>query len=478
VTFQPWVRWGVGAALALVLSACGPEPEGPGPGPGPSVLPDAGTPDSGTTTVVDADYAVVRFNADGSVDSTFGAEGAAVLDVGGVAGNARDSVWGGAVDGSGRILLFGTRKGEGTRVDSDRIVARLTPAGALDTSFGKEGIHTLNIANLNDTARHGFVQADGKIVTSGYMSAPTGIGTQSANRVVLLRLNENGTPDPAFGFEGVVSSNPLMPANPETTPWGMAEAYAVAPQGTKYVTTGYGRRSASNSAPVDLVAFRYTDTGALDTTWGNDGVVELDVAGAHDRGRNLAVLPDGRVLMVGSATPMAGNVDALVALYSVDGQKDTALGENGYALFDLGGTDEAFFGVAVDSVNHRVAAVGHRAGAGAGSDDDAILFVWSTSGESAPLALAVPLSESEHDRFTNVTFDSAGKIYASGYIGDAADRRMAVARFNVDGTLDSSFGTGGVATRNVSPSGTEEASKMISVQADGKVVLIGVTDSL
>ena len=82
---------------------------------------------------------------------------------------------------------------------ADRVVVRLSANGAVDATFGTMGFHTLNIANLSDSARNGIVQTDGKIVSVGYTSQPTGVGTQTANRIVLARLNGDA---PAAGGAG------------------------------------------------------------------------------------------------------------------------------------------------------------------------------------------------------------------------------------------------------------------------------------
>jgi len=470
------------AVLALTVSlagGCGGEdpvdpPTTPVTDGGNNPVPDAGTPDSGVAPSVDTEFAAVRFNPDGTRDTSFGTNGVAKVDVS--TGNAsnREALWGLSRDSSDRLVLFGHAKGEGERVDLDRVVVRLTANGALDSAFATKGVHTLNIANLADNTRAGMVQADGKIVISGYTAQPTGVGTQSANRVVLLRLDEAGAVDNTFGYKGVVNSAPFVPANPATTEWGMAEAYAVGRQSTgKYVTTGYGRTAASGT--VDLVSFRYTATGELDTTWGTNGSFLLNLVGDNDRGRNMVVLPDDRVFMVGSGVPSAQNIDAMTVMLTADGRPDTTYTTDGYKLHTWGRADEAFFGAAVSPAGDRVAAAGYVAGGT--DDDDALLFVRPIgSGTGNEFVQPVPISETTNDRFWAVTFDSAGKVYAAGFVTENGDSRMMVARFNADGSKDTSFGTNGVATANVVAAGTDEAARGIVVQSDGKVVLAGVIE--
>ena len=462
--------------LAVTLAGgCGgdvdPDPPVTPQPDGGSNTPDGGPTDGGPTPSADTEFAAVRFNTDGTLDSTFGTGGVARVDVAPGTASARETLWGLSRDATDRLVIFGMVKGT-DRTDLDRVVVRLTANGARDESFATKGVHSLNIANLNDQSRMGFVQEDGKIVASGYTSQPTGVGTQSANRVVLLRLDENGVADNTFGVKGVVNSAPFVPANPTTTEWGMAEAYAAGRQSTgKYVTTGYGR--VASSGTVDLVSFRYTETGERDTTWGTDGSFILNVVGDNDRGRNMVVLPDDRVFMVGSGTPAAQNIDAMAVMLTSEGRLDTSFHTEGYKLYSFGRADEALFGAAVSPTGDRVAAVGYVAG---GSDDDDALLYIRSLGDGAEFVQPVALSETADDRLWAVTFGADGKIYGAGVITEDDDSRMVVARFNPDGSKDTSFGTNGMATINVAEAGTAEITRGIVVQSDGKAVIAGVAE--
>jgi uncharacterized delta-60 repeat protein len=432
--------------------------------------PDGGPTDGGSTLSGDTEFAAARFNPNGTLDTAFGTNGVAHVDVAPGTGSARETIWGLSRDATDRLVIFGMAKGA-DRPDLDRVVVRLTANGALDNNFATKGVHTLNIANLSDNSRAGLVQADGKIVSSGYLAQPTGVGTQVANRVVLLRLDEAGVLDNTFGVKGVVNSAPFVPANPTTTEWGMAEAYAVGRQSTgKYVTTGYGRTAASGT--VDLVAFRYSATGEPDTTWGTNGSFILNLVGDNERGRNMVVLPDDRVFMVGSGTPAAQNIDAMAVMLTPEGRLDTSFHSEGYKLYSFGRSDEAFFGVALSPTGDRVAAVGYTAGT---DDDDSLLYIRSL-GDGTEFVQPVALSETANDRLLAVAFDAAGKIYGAGVITENNDARMVVARFNADGTRDTSWGTNGLATVNVAVAGPDEITRGIVVQSDGKVVIAGVAE--
>lgn len=430
----------------------------------------------GAATPVDTDIVVARFNADGSIDTSFGTAGVVRIDLGAGAGNVRDALWTVATDATDRLVLFGSRKSDVPgRVDSDRVVVRLSADGAIDTTFATMGIHTLNIANLGDNARAGFVQADGKIVAAGYTNQPTGVGTQSANRPVVLRLNDNGTPDTTFGAGGVVNYNPFMSGSP-TVQWGMAEAYGIGLLSTgHYVTTGYGRSDPATMG-VNLIGLKLSASGVPDATFGTAGALEKDIAGDNDRGRNLVVLPGDKIMMVGSATPSAMNVDAMIMMVTATGALDTTFNTTGYKLYKFDDRpDETFFGAALSPNNMFAAAAGYRTG-GTGNNDDATLVILPLGATGTEFAAAVPLSTTTNDRFWSVTFDAANKPVAAGYVSESGDHWLAVARFNADGSRDAAFGAGGLAKVNASVGTTLEEARGVVVQSTGKIVIAGVAE--
>jgi uncharacterized delta-60 repeat protein len=211
------------------------------------------------------------------------------------------------------------------------------------------------------------VQADGKIVSAGY--APAG----GENNIVLLRLNSDGTPDNSFGGDGHILETVL--AAP-----GMTEAYGVGRQSDgKYVTTGYAREEAA-PATVDLVSVRFSPEGVRDTTWGTSGIFMYNLAGQNDRGRNMVVLPDNRVVMVGTAMPAAGLEDAMVVMLTAAGVRDNSFDQDGVKFYDFRlSSDEEFFGAALSPDGKVVAAAGYSVpvavDGGAAANDDATLLI-------------------------------------------------------------------------------------------------------
>jgi len=484
-------KWGWAIVPVALLSGC--------PGPGPSDGGSGGSTAGGSTAggsaaggaggsgggaaLVDLDVVVARFEADGGVDRTFGDGGLVRLDLGTATSTAnRDLVWSIARDGTDNIVVFAAAKGTGARTDSDRIVLRLTANGAVDTTFATQGQYRLDMNGLSDNARHGVVQTDGKIVGGGYVTIPNGLtadgGTATTNVPAILRLDSDGVPDPTFGDGGVASVMPAAFVPADGGALGMVEVYSAAPTATgQYVTTGYGHLGPSGN--VDLISVRLNANGTLDTSWSsNAGYYLFDGIGDHDRGRNMAVLPDGRVVMTGSTAVASPNVlDALVVMLTAGGQLDATFNAGmGFKTYNFTGADEAWWGAALSPNGMQLAAVGYSAGGSNANDDSTLLLLPVMAGAPAELSGKVPLSATAHDRLLAAAWDPNGRVVAAGMVNVAGDTAFAVARFTSAGALDTTFGGQGFVTLNASAGGTLELARAIVVQSTGKIVIAGIAE--
>ncbi len=312
----------------------------------------------------DTDVAVVRFDATGKLDASFGREGIARIDFGpGKATSATafagDTSWGMGSLAGDKIVVFGSKltAAGGDRTDTDFVLAGLTSSGALDTAFGQNGMLVLD-RNGADNPRNLIVQPDGRIVATGYST----IG--GVVQPILIRTSAAGVLDASFGDKGIATAKVLD---------GVAESYAVALQGDAYISAGYGR-GADTAEKVDMTAGRFSATGVWDKAFGASGVARLDLAKEDDRSRDVATLADGRILTVGSGKMTATNIDAMVALWSKDGRIVTEFGTSGYVLSDLGGPADAWFGVAVSPDKKFAIVAGYKGtDATSGGNDDAVL---------------------------------------------------------------------------------------------------------
>ena len=308
------------------------------------------------------DVLLVKILADGDLDAGFGTGGKKRLDFGWVdetdnaswptAGAApSDAQWGLRLDPSSateRAVVFGfgpaKKLPSGStatqRTDNDRYVARvLTSDGSLDPSFNGGAVFTLNSGGtFSDGGRRGIVLADGSILSAGYTNFGDGLG----NHILPIRLEADGTPDPTFRYginlAGVSRYNPFL------TDGGVTECYQVGRQSTgRFITTGYGRATATgvlssygwaSSTKEDMLSVRLLPNGSPDTSFGVQGTLaiqseEFGLGDTEDRGRDLIVLPDDRIVY-------AGRFGTSPAIFVVkpDGVPDEGSGTDGRLLYD------------------------------------------------------------------------------------------------------------------------------------------------
>ncbi|HEY8544537.1 MAG TPA: hypothetical protein VIL36_05805 [Acidimicrobiales bacterium] len=283
-------------------------------------------PDGGYLVVVDTPDAeevvtpgVVRYHADGTPDTAFGDDGIARTTSGYPCGLD--------VLPDGRIVAGGI--GEGGAV-----TARWTADGQPDPTYGGDGLGEAFptppwLQGVAATAVE--VQPDGGVVAVGdALHRSTG----DLNGIV-LRYRADGTLDPDFGDgDGVTVT--------DATPGGL-QRVAVRPDG-RVVVLGNQRPYAAPDGRGFLVA-QLTAAGTLDPTFGGgDGVTTaLDDATARD----LALLPDGDVLLVGGTAPGGVHDGFLLARFTPDGALDADYGDRGVGTTDVFPTDEAAYAMAV-----------------------------------------------------------------------------------------------------------------------------------
>lgn len=308
----------------------------------------------------DRDVAVVRLDANGALDPSFGVAGVVLLDLGSAVDASqpaqRDAAHGLVVGRAGEIFLHASTRGEGPRTDSDFALVKLTVDGALDTSFNGTGKRTLDLGtpSANASPRGLQVLSDGTLVASGYATSSLSANTP---QVVLYKVTAAGALDPTFADNGVFHAVVLTL---------QTEAYSVVVHGGNLVTGGYGRNTGTTNSWVSL---RFdAQTGARDVTWGGapGGAVVLDPGGKALGAscRSALALPGGKTLLLGSAGPSNTPAqDAAFAILTAEGRLDAAYGAGVHVVpFGAEGGSDQLWGAAVS--DGQVLAVGFR-GAGA-----------------------------------------------------------------------------------------------------------------
>lgn len=238
-------------------------------------------------------FAVVRYNPNGTLDSSFGRDGKVSTDFGGK--NDDDEAV--AIEPNGDVVVAGTSHGA---ANGDNIaLARYTPNGALDPSFGEGGRVSTDLGTKADHGNAMVVQSDGRILVAGSTQDPD--PAQGENFTV-VRYLANGKQDTAFGEKGKVSTDFGGKADD-------AQGVALEPNGDIVVTgTSHGTDTGDNIAMA-----RYTSDGVLDTGFGTGGKVSTDLGTKADHGNAVAIQKDGRIVIVGT-TQSPEHKDTFVAL--------------------------------------------------------------------------------------------------------------------------------------------------------------------
>lgn len=257
------------------------------------------------------DVLTLRYNTNGTLDSTFGTGGAVTYAS---PGAATDIGFGVAIQADGCIVVVGETS-NGT--NQDALVLRYTPSGTLDNSFGQGGVFTYaGPGNNMDRAFAAAVQSDGRIIVVGASVV------NSKDDVLVLRLNVNGTLDGSFGSSGIVNYSGAG----DNSDYGNAVALR---EDGKIVVLG----AQSNGSAFDILLLQLTAAGAPDSQFGTGGVVVYGDAGSlNDYGYNLVIQKDEKIVITGYTQGTNDNV--LAARFNPGGTLDTSFGSGGTVIWN------------------------------------------------------------------------------------------------------------------------------------------------
>jgi uncharacterized delta-60 repeat protein len=260
----------------------------------------------------DPSMGLIRLNTDGSLDNTFDGDGILSFD----AGTTTDWISSLVVQPDGKILAAGSKS---TFTTGDYLVVRFNSDGTLDTGFNGTGFTVWDIGG-DDFCNAIALQSDGKILLAGTTGSTT-----SDTDFCLARLNSDGTQDSGFG---------TVVTNFSST---TEEIFALTIQSDGRIVAGGYRHNGSN---YDFAALRYLTDGSLDNSFDMDGVVYYPVGTSDDVARAIAVQVDGKILLGGTKYD---GPDFTVMRLNADGSLDNTFDTDGIASADFaGGFDDAF----------------------------------------------------------------------------------------------------------------------------------------
>jgi uncharacterized delta-60 repeat protein len=215
---------------------------------------------------------LVRFNANGTIDNTFGTSG--VVDLPNGSGFIGKSL---ALQTDGKIVVACESKiGTGNFV-----VIRTNSNGSIDNTFGTGGTVTTTVGTGHSFAKSLVLQTDGKILVAGSAK------DNALDAIGMVRYNSNGSLDNTFDTDGKVLTN-FGPTNVAVT------SAAIQPDGRIYVTGN--TISPSNS---DIMVAKYTSTGALDLNFDYDGKLILPLGSGNDGANAIISNTNGEALLAG-----------------------------------------------------------------------------------------------------------------------------------------------------------------------------------
>jgi uncharacterized delta-60 repeat protein len=301
-----------------------------------TVQPDGKILVAATTNAVstDADVALIRYNVDGTLDTSFGDPDPFNPSL--RKGYTQFSIWSHAEllksmvlqpDGKIVLSLYG---------DYSSVIIRYNNDGSLDSGFGTTGI-----VRLGDGAPYYelALQADGKILAGG------------GGSFSVARLNPNGSLDSSFGVGGIVTANPSGTKRGSAVGWGLAIQRVPALTGEERIVVGGWSANSGEKSAWTLMRFR--SNGATDTTFGSNGIVKTAFYGFGDQARKVKIDSSNRIVVAGLIRHSSDNcgdylMDSAVVRYLQNGSLDGSF-SGGKQIVDVYGGKESLYALALQA---------------------------------------------------------------------------------------------------------------------------------
>jgi len=345
-----------------------------------------------------------------------------------------------------------------------------TPAiGVLDPNFGNNGVVLADSAALGtgfDSGSAITIDSADRILVAGYS-----VNLAGNEDIVIWRYNADGTPDTNFGSNGVVVHSGAANDNDR--------GLAIALDSTDRIyVAGY----TLNGTDSDMAIWRYSTAGVLDNTF--TVLYDGTVAGGtgDDQGLSITLDSADRIYVAGYSRNAAANEDMVIWRYTAAGVLDTSFGTDGVVVHAgaAGGTAAIDVGtsITVDSAD-RVYVTGYSVNATPDSD----MVIWrytaagspdSTFGTGGVVVHHNAALGDGNDYGNALSLDSAGRIYATGYSWNGTDFDMVLWRYTAAGVLDTTFGTGGFAVHGAAAGGTgNDYGNSITLDSANRVYVTG-----
>jgi uncharacterized delta-60 repeat protein len=386
------------------------------------------------------DFLLCRYNPDGSLDTTFGTGGKVTTDI---TGNV-DYTSALVIDSQNRIIVCGYTDLSGTGLDKITVL-RYKVNGDLDTTFGDDenGIVVLSIRNTKNSSGNALtLDSQDRILVSGYTDT-----SGNVTYFAIIRLTNSGVLDTTFNGNGKVETDIRYDISGLDMSGNNNYATGIVVDSQdRIVVSGITENDINNtvlSTNPDFVVVRYTESGQLDTTFGpqQTGIVVTDIYNNSDDGTNTMIAIDSkdRIVLGGTTESYGTNSDFAVVRYDSSGNLDLTFGTNGIQITDICGNDYIDYANAmVIDAQDRIVLVGSSTVESI--DNFAIVrynvngSVDTSFGESG--FVVTDVADGDNSTATSVLIDSHNKIVVGGSGYYSTEIHFVIARYNDNGELD------------------------------------------
>lgn len=416
--------------------------------------------DSATLPFV-SDHLVVRFNTDGTLDTTFSGDGYITIQDVGQYGASQAVV----IQPDGKIVVAG---GAGVG-SSTAFIFRLEPDGDLDTTFSGDGIQTVTSTG---TILSMALGTDGKIAASTYYN---GGAFPSGYLTYVLRFNADGTLDTTFDGDGKRLINDVT-SQTVHFPYGTA----IQSDG-KIVVAG---QSSNNITFYDVALVRLQTNGSFDNTFDSDGVVRTQLATQESKAKSVIVQSDGKIVAAGGISqPSTTAVDPGIFRYNSDGSLDTTFDGSGYSIYEVIANNEDYFfnDIARQSDGKYLAVAAGVSTYPTFNREDHYVVRTNSDGSPDNSFDANAVARSQWcEGAAAVAVHSDGRVVAVGSRDrvDLVDYEhgLCVQRFNSNGAVDTTFASSPSNGKAMIPAFGLKTIHAVAYQLNGKILVAGTAE--
>ena len=396
----------------------------------------------GYTEALGRTLLLMRFNSDGSLDTTFASNGI-YLDAD--AASEPSSL---SLQADGKILY--SRGGSMVRL------TRLNPDGSLDSGFANNGVATIDLGTRNFTPVGLYVQ-EGASGPSGFILGGT-LLDNGTGYLAVMRLDGNGNLDTSFGTNGIGQKGTTT-GNLQAHAMELDASGQLVVVGSLFVTAG---------SQYNLAASLFTTAGSVSTGFGTSGLLTIN-QGANEIGRAVARDSNGLLYLLGETGNGGTSNDLLLIRLTSSGSLDTSWDTDGILVQNINALDFAV-DLVIDSNDRPIVSA---TTASLGQLADWLLLRYETNGVLSSTGFGTNGIVQFTAEMGTVTYNRAlarqadGKLLLTGHHATSVTGNGLIFRLNADGSTDTSFNTTGKTIADVQPQASTMA---LSEQPDGKIL--------